>query len=132
MFWDDFRKNYSDIGALLFRVVFGALFLLHGLAKFGIMSDKVFGTLPMMIQAAAIIEVITGLLIVLGLFTTWASFIASGTMAVAYWQMHAFSGGGFWNPLANGGEAAVLYTFAFLLIWFYGAGKYSLDAKMQK
>ena len=130
MFWDGFREKYRDTGLLLFRVVFGFLFLLHALSKFGLISEKSFSTLPFMIQAAGVIELVTGVLLILGLFTTWASFLASGMMAVAYWTVHAVNGS-FWNPLANGGELAVVYTFAFLLLWFLGGGAYSLDAKLQ-
>ncbi len=70
------------------------------------------------------------LLILLGLFTSWAAFIASGMMAVTYWWKHAFNGQ-FWNPLSNGGEAAVLFCFAFLYLWLRGAGTYSLDEKLR-
>ncbi len=132
MFWDGFREKYRETGLLLFRIVFGLLFLLHGLAKFGVLSGMSFGSLPGLMQAAGVIEVVTGVLILLGLFTTWASLIASGEMAVTYWMQHAFSKGAFWNPLSNGGELAALYCFAFLLLWFMGGGKYALDAKLQK
>lgn len=133
MFWDNIRREYSDIGAFLFRMVFGFLFMLHGLSKFGLLGGgaQVPGGAMLI---AAIIESVGGILIFIGLFTAWSSFLASGMMAVAYWMVHAFSAGAgnFWNPLANGGELAVLFTFGFILIWFYGAGKYSLDAKMSK
>jgi putative oxidoreductase len=127
MFWDEFRKNYSDIGLLLFRIVFGLTFLLHGLQKFGVL-DGAFA-LPGKPQflIAGIIEVIAGILIVIGLFTTWAAFIAAGEMAVAYLWMHLPKS---WNPLANGGEAALLFCFAFLLLWLIGPGKYAVDAKI--
>ncbi len=132
MFRDDFRKEYGHIGGFLFRIVVGFLFMLHGLSKFGLLGGGVKMPGDIML-VAALIEAIGGLLVLLGLFTTWASFIAAGQMAVAYWWKHAFTKGAglFWNPLANGGELAALFCFAFLLIWFYGAGKYSLDAKMK-
>jgi putative oxidoreductase len=127
MFWDDFRKKYTDVGILLMRVVFGYLFILHGLGKFGLFGDKVFADLPLMIQAAGVIEFVAGVLLVIGLFSNWAAFISSGTMAVAYWSAHAG-----WNPIASGGQAAAIFAFGFLLLWFIGPGKYSIDAKMAK
>ena len=132
MFWDGFRNKYSDVGLLLFRVVVGLAFLLHGLLKFGVGSDLSFGSLPILAQVGGIIEVVVGLLVIPGLFTAWAGFIGAGEMAVAYWTGHAFSTGSFWNPLSNGGELAALFAFAFLLLFFLGAGKWSLDAKLRK
>lgn len=129
MFWDGFREQYKEEGLLAFRAVFGLLFLFHGLTKFGLLGGG--AKLPGGVMlVAAIIETVGGLLILLGLFATFASFIASGMMAVTYWWKHAFTGtGAFWNPLSNGGELAVLFAFAFLFLWLYGPGKYSLDAK---
>lgn len=57
------------------------------------------------------IEVITGALIAIGLLTGWAAFLASGTMAVAYWLRHGMDA--LW-PIENRGELAVLYCFLFL------------------
>jgi len=72
------------------------------------------------------IEIVTGLLLVLGLFTRPAAFIASGTMAVAYWYAH-FPQDFF--PVNNGGDAAILYCFVFLYLFFAGPGAWSLDAR---
>ena len=83
---------------------------------------------PMML-AAGIIEFGGGLLIALGLFASWAAFIASGQMAVAYFMVHAK--GGFW-PIINKGELAVVYCFLFLYIAARGSGPYSVDAAMRK
>ena len=71
------------------------------------------------------IELICGFLIALGLFTSLAAFIASGMMAVAYFMVHAK--GGFF-PIINRGEPAVAYCFVFLYVFFYGGGRFSLDA----
>lgn len=66
-----------------------------------------------------------GLLITLGLFTRPAAFLASGTMAVAYWMAHAPQSP---FPVNNGGDAAILYCFVFLYFVFAGPGPWSLDA----
>jgi len=78
---------------------------------------------PLML-AAGIIEFVGGVLILLGLFTHIAGFVASGEMAVAYFMMHA--GKGFF-PIQNGGELAVVYCFLFLFIACRGAGKFAVD-----
>jgi putative oxidoreductase len=76
-----------------------------------------------------IIELVGGILIALGLFTRPAALLASGTMAVAYFQFHwklAMDGWKF-LPAVNGGELAVLYCFVFLVFAVSGAGGFSLD-----
>ncbi|HRO02015.1 MAG TPA: DoxX family protein, partial [Terricaulis sp.] len=75
------------------------------------------------------IELVGGALIALGLFTRPAAFIASGTMAVAYWMFHAPAS---FYPVLNGGDAAILYCFVFLLLVFAGPGAFSLDGAMKK
>ncbi|HVS03519.1 MAG TPA: DoxX family protein [Thermoanaerobaculia bacterium] len=72
---------------------------------------------------AGIIELFGGLLIMIGLFASWAAFIASGEMAVAYWTAHAPQSP--W-PVENGGELAALYCFLFLYIAARGAGTWSI------
>jgi putative oxidoreductase len=124
---DEFRSAHKDIPYAAFRIVFGVLFVMHGLMKFGIGSNFQYSQLERMMQIAGPIEVIGGVLIILGLWTSIAAFILSGEMAVAFWTMHAKNG---LNPITNGGEPAVLFCFAFLVISFIGGGKYSIDAKM--
>lgn len=75
------------------------------------------------------IELAAGLLIALGLFTRPAAFLASGTMAVAYWIAHAPQNA---FPVNNGGDAAILYCFVFLYLVFAGPGPGSLDASRQR
>ena len=70
-----------------------------------------------------LIELVAGLLIAIGLFTSWAAFIASGEMAVAYFMVHAKDG--LW-PIVNKGELAVLYCFVFLYMACRGGGRYSV------
>ena len=108
----------------IFRIVFGLLFACHGAQKIlGLLGGPKMDA-PLMI-AAGWIELLAGLLILLGLFAGIAAFIASGEMAVAYFMAHA--SGGFW-PIVNHGEAAVLYCFAFLYIAARGSGIWSIDA----
>jgi len=76
------------------------------------------------ITAAAAIEIVGGVLIMIGLFTRPAAFICSGTMAVAYWMAHGMNA---LFPIANGGELAVVYCFLFLFIATRGAGIWSVD-----
>ncbi|MEY4636269.1 MAG: hypothetical protein RJA55_2067 [Acidobacteriota bacterium] len=74
---------------------------------------------------AGIIEVIGGAMIALGLFASPVAFLASGQMAVAYFQAHAPRG--LW-PIMNGGELAALFCFVFLYIAAIGSGKWSIDS----
>jgi putative oxidoreductase len=78
-----------------------------------------------MLGAAGVIETIGGTLMLLGLFTRPVAFLLSGEMAVAYFMMHAPQG---FYPLVNGGEAAILYCFVFLLLAAAGPGPLSIDA----
>ncbi len=118
--------RYSPYLYALLRIVAGFLFLQHGLQKlFGWLGAK--GAVELMSQmgAAGIIEVVGGALIAIGLFTSPVAFIASGEMAVAYFQTHAPRG--FW-PIMNGGELAALYCFVFLYFAAVGSGRWSVDS----
>jgi putative oxidoreductase len=125
----DARLNpHSPTVLSVFRVIFGLLFLLHGLSKligWPVGPQVPAGTWPFWF--AGIIELVTGILITLGLFTRPAAFIACGEMAVGFFTQHLPNG--FW-PIANGGELAVLYCFAFLLLTFTGPGAYALDTRV--
>ena len=114
----------------IFRMVFGLLFLMHGLQKLAAM----FGGMPgfagpvpfgSLLGVGGVIECVSGLLIMLGLFTSPASFVASGMMAVAYFTQHFPRAP--W-PIMNGGEPAVMNCFAFLYIATCGSGIWSVDA----
>lgn len=115
----------STIYALL-RIVAGFLFFQHGLPKlFGGFGRDAAAPLFSQMGLAGIIEVFGGALIALGLFTSPVAFVASGEVAVAYFQAHAPRG--FW-PIMNGGELAALYCFVFLYFAASGSGKWSVDA----
>ena len=112
------------------RIVAGLLFACHGLQKiFGLLTEQQ-PPVGSQLWFGGLIELVAGLLIAVGLFTVWAAFLASGTMAVAYIQFHwklAFDAGFF--PVVNKGELAVIYAFLFLFIACRGAGKASLDGR---
>ena len=116
----------------LLRIVTGLLFLEHGTAKlfgFPVFPDGMPHPLPTMILASAVVELVTGLLVALGLFTRLAAFIAAGEMAVAYFMAHFPKS--FW-PIVNMGEAAILYCFIFLFLAAAGAGAWSVDSARMK
>ncbi len=118
-----FLGRFTEPFYALFRIVFGMLFATHGLQKvFGVFGGQK-ADAPLMIVGGWL-ELLTGVLIVIGLFTGLAAFIASGEMAVAYFMAHAPNGP--W-PVQNHGEAAVLYCFAFLYMAARGSGIWSVD-----
>jgi putative oxidoreductase len=114
------------------RIIAALLFMEHGLMKlfhFPGPQPGVPDPLPVILVAAAWIEVVGGGLIALGLFTRAAAFICSGQMAVAYFMAHGSQG--FW-PGLNGGDGAILFCFIFLYLVFAGPGPWSLDAIVRK
>ncbi|MUL82367.1 MULTISPECIES: DoxX family protein [unclassified Mycolicibacterium] len=129
----DARLNtYSPVVLGVFRVVFGFLFALHGASKLFAWPVDMGGTAPVgswPIWYAGVLELGLGLLILVGLFTHIAAFIACGQMAFAYLTEHQPQG---LLPLENGGELAVLYCFGFLLLAALGGGAFALDAVRRK
>jgi putative oxidoreductase len=80
-----------------------------------------------------LIELVCGVLIAVGLFTRLAAFLASGTMAVAYFQFHwKFQMGSAFFPTINQGELAVLYCFTFFYFAFQGSGPLSIDRSRRR
>jgi putative oxidoreductase len=108
------------------RIVSGLIFLLHGTQKhFGIpATDRVVEAFSLPWFAGAI-EIVCGLALIVGFQTRAAAFLASGTMAFAYFIAHAPRD---LFPTNNGGDAAILYCFVFLYFVFAGGGAWSLDA----
>jgi putative oxidoreductase len=114
----------------LFRIVVGFLFMCHGLDKmFGIFTEYPQPPLASLGGAAGVIELVCGFLVMIGLFTSWAAFLASGTMAVAYFIGHQAKGA---LPIQNEGLPAVLFCFAFLLIATRGSGIWSVARAARK
>ncbi|WP_200302301.1 DoxX family protein [Streptomyces adelaidensis] len=114
----------------LFRIVVGLLFTCHGARSlFGVLggADGQGGTVAAGTWPgwyAAVIELVGGALVLLGLGTRVAAFVASGSMAYAYFKVHQ-PGGLF--PIENGGEGAALYCWAMFLLVFTGSGALGLD-----
>lgn len=110
----------------ILRIVTALLLLEHGLSKFfGFpVPFPMPGPLPPMLIAAGVIECVAGVLVTIGLFTRIAAFIASGELAAAYFIAHFPKS--FW-PIANMGEAAILFCFIFLFIAAAGPGAWSID-----
>ncbi|MFJ8928147.1 MULTISPECIES: DoxX family protein [unclassified Streptomyces] len=124
------RLNRAQPYALgLFRIVIGLLFACHGAASlFGVLGGAMGGgsveTGAWPAWYAAVIQLVGGGLVLLGLGTRFAAFIASGSMAYAYFKVHQPES--LW-PLQNGGEASVLFCWAMLLLVFTGSGALGLD-----
>lgn len=117
----------------LFRFVFGMLIFTYGTAKtFKIPYVEMFANIPPLIQTAGVIELVGGLLIMIGLFTRPAAFILSGQMAFAYFIGHAFTHGHFLLPILNSGVTPILFCFGFLYLTVAGGGVWSVDAFFKK
>ncbi len=121
-------NGHAPLALGVLRIMSGLLFLAHGTQKFiafpggeragsGLAFDNP-GAF------AGLIELVTGVLITLGLFTRPAAFLASGTMAAAYFIAHAPQN---FFPVNNGGDSAILYCFVFLYLVFAGPGRLSID-----
>ncbi|MFH8973963.1 DoxX family protein [Streptomyces sp. NPDC017890] len=114
----------------LFRIVVGLLFACHGAASlFGVLGGASgtggtveAGTWPG--WYAAVIQLVGGSLVMLGLGTRAAAIVSSGSMAYAYFKVH--QPGALW-PMENGGEASAMFCWAFLLLAFTGSGAFGLD-----
>ncbi|MEM6460798.1 MAG: DoxX family protein [Pseudomonadota bacterium] len=117
---------YRPIFLSILRVVAGLIFLLHGTQKLiGVPATERVTQAFSLGWWAGVIEIVCGALIIVGFYTRASAFIASGTMAFAYWLAHAPRD---LFPTNNGGDAAILYCFIFLYLVFAGSGCYSVDA----
>lgn len=135
-------ERYASVTYALFRIVFGYVFMLYGLQKTAGWFGGTQAALMSLQGAAGVVETVGGLLIMVGLFTRAAGFIASGEMAVAYFYVHVYQLGqppmgpgglqGLLVPQMNKGIDAALFCFAFLYIATRGSGIWSLDAMMGK
>jgi len=122
-------QELEHVGFAAVRIISGLMFSLHGIQKlFGTFGLPAAVPLTSQFGIGGVIELVTGILIALGLCTRPAAFLASGQMAVAYFQFHVAKTGQI-LPIQNGGDDTVLYCFWFLFLVFKGAGPYSLDAR---
>lgn len=118
----------------LLRIVTAFLFIQHGTAKLLHMPHVAMfdGLAPLSLFGfAGMLEIVGGLLVLLGWFTRPAAFILSGEMAVAYFMAHVPMGN-FLSPILNEGESAVLFCFIFLFISAAGGGAWGVDAARGK
>lgn len=124
--------RYTPYALAALRIAAALIFIEHGTQKLFAFPAGPEGGLPAassLLWIGAWIELIGGSFLLFGLFTRPVAFITSGTMAVAYWVFHAPASA---YPVLNGGDAAILYTFAFLLLVFTGPGAFSLDGALRK
>ena len=130
-----FVTKWSPVVQSIMRIIIALLFMEHGAQKlfaFPAAMDSLNGqTVPLLslLGFAAVLELVGGLFIFLGLFTRPVAFILSGQMASAYFMVHAPMG--FW-PVLNHGELAVIYCFIFFYLAFAGGGTMSLDRLLRK
>ncbi len=122
----DFLKPYSSQLLSVLRIITGLLLLSHATTKFfgfpvGGMNNT---TVQSMLGAAGLLELVGGVLLIIGLFTRPAAFILSGMCAVAYFYVHSPRG---FYPVYNAGEAAILFCFTLLYIAAAGGGAWSAD-----
>ena len=127
------HSKYQEYTWAILRIVTGLAFMTHGLPKlFGWLGG--FGgpgeaaELMSRFGVAGVLETFGGLLIVIGLLTRPVAFLLAGQMAVAYFWIHSgFSDPWWWT---NGGEMAMLFSFIFLFFSAWGAGPFSVDARL--
>ncbi|MBJ6985965.1 DoxX family protein [Devosia sp. MC521] len=123
----DRLSAYAPQALAVLRIMTALLFLAHGTQK--LMAFPAGGFQPgadTIFFWAGVIEIVTGILIAIGFFTRPAAFIASGTMAFAYFMGHAPQN---FFPVNNGGDAAILFCFVFLYLVFAGPGAWSVNKK---
>ncbi|XPF93740.1 DoxX family protein [Colwellia sp. RE-S-Sl-9] len=122
----NFLDKYKEHTYAAFRIVLSFLFIFHGTQK--LLSFPIEFPYPInpMIMSAGIIELVCGTLVMLGFYARGAAFLASGTMAVAYWLAHGLNNP---FPIANGGELATIYCFGFLFIATNGPGMWSINKR---
>ncbi len=117
-----FVKNNGDAMYLIFRVLVGAMFFMHGAGKlFGWFGGPGMGFGGLM-GVVGVLEFLIGLAVLFGLWTRLAAFGGAVIMIATYVKAHLG-----WNPLTSGGELAVMYFVAFLVLMKYGAGKWRLE-----
>jgi putative oxidoreductase len=123
----DFLSKYSSQILGITRIMTGLLFMEHGTTKhLNFPPGDMHPPIASLGGAAGVIEIVAGLLIVLGFYSRGAAFIASGTMAFAYFLAHAPQN---FFPVANRGDAAILFCFIFLYLAAAGPGAFALNKK---
>ena len=125
-----FMQAFHAQAYALMRIVVGLLFFWHGTQKLLGFPLPIPPQVPaFVIYIAGPIELVGGLLVMIGLFAGWAALPCSVLMAFAYWMVHGTQA---LFPIQNGGELAALYCFVFLFISSQGSGMWSVDAFRRK
>ena len=123
-------ERFSDHAYAVMRIVTGFMFAFHGLQKIVGVLSQFQPPVGSQLWFGGLIELLGGLLVMVGCQTRWAAFLCSGEMAVAYVQFHwKWQLGPNFFPAINKGELAVLYCFVFLLIACRGGVTWCLDKK---
>ena len=129
---DRYLGRYAEYVYAVLRIIVGLMFASHGgqkiLGLFGGMNGSSAEAFTFM-WWVGMIELVGGLLVAIGLLTSWAAFLCSGLMAFAYFIAHAPQG---FFPIVNKGEPAILYCFIFLYIAAHGSGPLSVDASRRR
>lgn len=123
---------WSPHALAVLRIMTALLFIEHGSMKlfhFPAAQPGAPDPLPLLLLAAAIIEVVGGALVAMGFLTRFAALICSGEIAVGYFMLHAPKS--FW-PALNQGDAAILFSFIFFYLIFAGPGAWSLDSVLRR
>lgn len=129
---ESFLSKWAPQLLSVLRITAAFTFLQHGTAKLlGFPQVDMFANLELasIYGVAGVLELVGGVLLLIGLFTRPVAFILSGMMAIAYFMSHSEP---FFSPMLNGGEAAYLFSFVFLYIAAAGAGPWSVDAARSK
>jgi putative oxidoreductase len=128
--FDRFSAYQPQLLSIL-RIVTGLLFVSHGTAK--VLGFPVVPNVPAPGMSlgglSGPLELVLGVLFLIGLFTRPVAFLAAGFCAVGYWMVH---GGQGLFPILNGGETIALYCFVFLYFVAAGPGPWSVDAQMKR
>lgn len=116
---------YRPYGLAALKIITALLFIEHGTMKlFAFPAAQMAGPLPPLMLFAALLELIGGILILVGLLTRPVAFLLAGEMAVAYFMAHAPNS---FFPAVNQGDAAILFCFVFLYLFFSGPGAFAVD-----
>ncbi|MEO6248826.1 MAG: DoxX family protein [Sphingomicrobium sp.] len=123
--------NWTEHAVGVLRIVTALLFLEHGTSKILSFPETAASNPNMwsLFWVAGLIEMFGGLLLLAGLWTRWVALLLAGEMAIAYWMVHAPKS---LFPVLNGGEAAILFCFIFLLLTATGAGEWSIDKMLTR
>lgn len=120
-------QAYAPTVLGILRIITALLFVEHGTAKLlNFPASEMHPPLFSLFGLAGVLEIIGGVLILVGFWTRPVAFLLSGQMAIAYWMVHAPSS---FFPVNNGGDAAILFCFVFLYLVFAGPGAFALDNK---